>query len=83
VADVVIVDTRPSTLERWGLSYESLAIVNPGLVMLHVTGFGAGGPNSDRPGFGTLGEAMSGFAHTTGEQDGPPRPSRRSCSLTV
>jgi crotonobetainyl-CoA:carnitine CoA-transferase CaiB-like acyl-CoA transferase len=72
VADVVIINTRPSTLERWGLSYESLAIVNPGLIMLHVTGFGAGGPNSDHPGFGTLGEAMSGFAHTTGERDGPP-----------
>jgi crotonobetainyl-CoA:carnitine CoA-transferase CaiB-like acyl-CoA transferase len=63
---------RPSTLARWGLDYESLAAENPGLVMVHVTGFGAGGPKSDRPGFGTLGEAMSGFAHLTGSPDGPP-----------
>ncbi len=71
-ADVIILNTRPSTLERWGLSYEALSQANPGLVMLHITGFGAGGPYSDRPGFGTLGEAMSGFAHTTGQQGGPP-----------
>lgn len=71
-ADVVVLNLRPSTLERWGLDHASLAKSNPGLVMLHVTGFGAGGPKSDRPGFGTLGEAMSGFAHITGEADGPP-----------
>ena len=71
-ADVLVMNLRPSTLRRWGLDYESVATVNPGLVMVHVTGYGAGGPNSDRPGFGTLGEAMSGFAHITGSPDGPP-----------
>ncbi|GAA4863664.1 CaiB/BaiF CoA transferase family protein [Pseudonocardia benzenivorans] len=71
-ADVLVVNLRPSTLERWGLSYDALAPEHPGLVMLHVTGYGAGGPKSDRPGFGTLGEAMSGFAHMTGHPDGPP-----------
>jgi crotonobetainyl-CoA:carnitine CoA-transferase CaiB-like acyl-CoA transferase len=71
-ADVLVMNLRPSTLARWGLDYESLAGENPGLVMVHVTGFGAGGPKSDRPGFGTLGEAMSGFAHLTGSPDGPP-----------
>lgn len=71
-ADVVIVNLRPSTLRRWGLDHEGFAAVNPKIVMLHVTGYGAGGPKSDRPGFGTLGEAMSGFAHMTGEADGPP-----------
>ncbi|GAA2849804.1 CoA transferase [Pseudonocardia halophobica] len=71
-ADVVVLNLRPSTLARWGLDHPALAATNPGLVMLHVTGFGAGGPKSDRPGFGTLGEAMSGFAHLTGEPDGPP-----------
>ncbi|GAA1864251.1 CoA transferase [Pseudonocardia ailaonensis] len=71
-ADVVIMNLRPSTLRRWGLDYEGFAAVNPKLVMVHVTGYGAGGPKSDRPGFGTLGEAMSGFAHMTGEADGPP-----------
>ena len=71
-ADVLIMNLRPSTMRKWGLDYESLAAANPGLVMVHVTGFGAGGPKSDRPGFGTLGEAMSGFAHLTGSPDGPP-----------
>jgi crotonobetainyl-CoA:carnitine CoA-transferase CaiB-like acyl-CoA transferase len=71
-ADVLVMNLRPSTLAKWGLDYESLAAENPGLVMVHVTGFGAGGPKSDRPGFGTLGEAMSGFAHLTGSPDGPP-----------
>lgn len=71
-SDVLIMNYRPSTLERWGLSYDKLRAVNPGLVMLHITAFGAGGPYSDRPGFGTLGEAMSGFAHITGQPDGPP-----------
>jgi crotonobetainyl-CoA:carnitine CoA-transferase CaiB-like acyl-CoA transferase len=71
-ADVVVLNLRPSTLRRWGLDYENLAVANRGLVMVHVTGYGAGGPKSDWPGFGTLGEAMSGFAHLTGTPDGPP-----------
>lgn len=71
-ADVLIVNLRPSTLAAWGLDYASLARLNPRLVMVHVTGYGAGGPKSDWPGFGTLGEAMSGFAHLTGTPDGPP-----------
>ncbi|HTR92843.1 MAG TPA: CoA transferase [Trebonia sp.] len=71
-ADVVIMNLRPSTLDKWGLGYGNLAADNPGLVMVHVTGYGAGGPKSDWPGFGTLGEAMSGFAHLTGTPDGPP-----------
>ena len=71
-ADVVIMNLRPSTMRNWGLDYDGLAAVNPKLVMVHVTGYGAGGPKSDWPGFGTLGEAMSGFAHLTGTPDGPP-----------
>lgn len=71
-SDVLVVNTRPGTLKRWGLDYEHLREINEGLVMLHITGFGQGGPYSDRPGFGTLGEAMSGFAHMTGQPDGPP-----------
>ena len=71
-ADVVVLNLRPSTLRRWGLDYENLAAANRALVMVHVTGYGAGGPKSDWPGFGTLGEAMSGFAHLTGTPDGPP-----------
>lgn len=70
--DVVVANTRPQTLRRWGLDHERLHAENPQLVMLHVTGFGLEGPKSERPGFGTLGEAMSGFAHMTGEAEGPP-----------
>src|SRR6201999_2734715 len=63
---------RPGTLERWGLSYETLAADNPGLIMLRVTAFGQHGPYAQRPGFGTIAEAMSGFASITGQPDGPP-----------
>lgn len=72
VSDVLVINNRPSTLAQWGLDYESLHHRHPKLVMLHLTGYGRGGPASDRPGFGTLAEAMSGFAHTTGQADGPP-----------
>ena len=71
-ADVVIENFRPGTLERWGLGYDVLAADNPGLVLLRVTGFGQDGPYAARPAFGTLVEAMSGFAHLTGQPDGPP-----------
>ena len=71
-ADVLIQSFRPQTVERYGLGYESLATVNERLVVVYVTGFGLTGPYADRPGFGTLIEAMSGFAHLTGEADGPP-----------
>ena len=71
-ADVLIENFRPGTLERWGLSPETLHEINPGLVIARVTGFGQFGPYSSRAGFGTLAEAMSGFAAVTGEPDGPP-----------
>jgi crotonobetainyl-CoA:carnitine CoA-transferase CaiB-like acyl-CoA transferase len=71
-ADVVIENFRPGTLERWGLGYDVLAADNPGLILLRVTGFGQTGPYASRPAFGTLVESMSGFAHLTGEPDGPP-----------
>ncbi len=71
-ADVVIENFRPGTFERWGLSYEELSEENPGLVLARVTGFGQFGPYSNRPGFGTIAESMSGFAHITGQPDGPP-----------
>ncbi len=71
-ADVVVENFRPGTFERWGLSPDLLHTENPGLVMLRLTGFGQRGPYAQRPGFGTLAEAMSGFAHLTGEADRPP-----------
>lgn len=71
-ADVVIENFRPGTLERWGLGYDVLSADNPGLILLRVTGFGQSGPYAARPAFGTLVESMSGFAHLTGDPDGPP-----------
>lgn len=72
VSDVLIVGNRPSALERWGIDYDAVHAAHPHVVMVHITGYGKGGPKSDRPGFGTLAEAMSGFAHLTGQPDGPP-----------
>ena len=70
--DVIIENFRPGVLERWGIGPEQLRAINPRLVILRVTGFGQEGPYSDRAAFGTLAEAMSGFAHQTGTADGPP-----------
>ena len=71
-ADVVIENFRTGTMEKWGLGWEDLKAVNPRLVMVRVTGFGQTGPYKNRPGFGTIAEAFSGFAAITGEADGPP-----------
>lgn len=71
-ADVVVESFRPGTFERWGLGYDALREVNPGLVLVRISGFGQTGPYRERAGFGTLAEAMSGFAAITGEPDGPP-----------
>jgi len=71
-ADVLVENFRPGTLEKWGLHPDELRERNPGLVLVRLTGFGQDGPYARRPGFGTLAEAMSGFAHLTGEADGPP-----------
>ncbi|GHF89722.1 CaiB/BaiF CoA transferase family protein [Streptomyces griseosporeus] len=71
-ADVVIENFRPGTLEKWGLGWPQLSAANPGLVLARVTGFGQFGPCAHRPGFGTLAEALSGFAAVTGEPDAPP-----------
>ena len=70
--DILIESYRPGKLESWGLDYDTLAAANPGLILVRITGWGQTGPYKDRPGFGTLGEAFSGFAHITGQADGPP-----------
>ena len=71
-ADVLIENFRPGTMERWGVGPAELHATNPRLVIARVTAFGQFGPYSSRPGFGSLAEAMSGFAALTGEPDGPP-----------
>lgn len=70
--DVFIENFRPGTLEKWGLGPEKLLARNPKLIVARVTGFGQHGPYSNRAGFGTLAESMSGFAAMTGEAGGPP-----------
>jgi crotonobetainyl-CoA:carnitine CoA-transferase CaiB-like acyl-CoA transferase len=71
-ADILVENFRPGTLERWGLGPAELHAANRRLVIARVTAFGQVGPYSSRPGFGSLAEAMSGFAALTGEPDGPP-----------
>ena len=70
--DVVIANFRPGTLDSWGIGYGWMAAANPGVILLEISGFGQGGPLARRPGFGTLAEARSGFAHLTGQPEGPP-----------
>jgi crotonobetainyl-CoA:carnitine CoA-transferase CaiB-like acyl-CoA transferase len=71
-ADVFIESFRPGTLERWGIGPEVLHAINPRLIIVRVSGYGQTGPLSSRPGFGTVAEAMSGFAWVNGQADGPP-----------
>ncbi|WP_254547051.1 CaiB/BaiF CoA transferase family protein [Halomarina pelagica] len=71
-ADVLIENFRPGTFERWNLGYGRLREVAPGLVMLRMSGFGQDGPYAEKPGFGTLAEAMSGFAYLNGFPDREP-----------
>jgi crotonobetainyl-CoA:carnitine CoA-transferase CaiB-like acyl-CoA transferase len=70
--DVVLENFRPGTLARWGMTYDALAAANPGVVLVHVSGFGQTGPRASEPGFGSIGEAMGGLRHTTGDPDRPP-----------
>ncbi|QEC48439.1 CoA transferase [Baekduia soli] len=71
-ADIYIENFRTGTLERWGLGWDVLHELNPKLIMVRTTGFGQTGPYATRPGFGTLAESMSGYAHINGFPDGPP-----------
>jgi formyl-CoA transferase len=66
-ADVLIENFRPGTLEAWGMDWATLSKLNPGLVMLRISGYGQTGPYRDLPGFGAIGEAMGGLRHLTGE----------------
>ena len=66
-ADVLVENFRPGTLEGWGMGWDVLSELNPGLVMLRISGYGQTGPYRDLPGFGAIGEAMGGLRHLTGE----------------
>ncbi|MBT2326881.1 CoA transferase [Variovorax paradoxus] len=78
--DVLVENFRPGALEKWGLGFEALSATNPRLVMVRISGFGQDGPYRERPGYGVIGEAVSGLRHVTGDPDRPP--SRAAVSLT-
>ncbi|AYH43720.1 CaiB/BaiF CoA-transferase family protein [Azoarcus sp. DN11] len=71
-ADMVIENFRPGVLEKLGLGWEALSAINPGLVMLRLSGFGQTGPLAQQPGFGAIGESMGGLRYVTGFPDRPP-----------
>jgi crotonobetainyl-CoA:carnitine CoA-transferase CaiB-like acyl-CoA transferase len=71
-SQVLVENYRPGTLEEMGIGPDVLHARNPGLIIVRITGFGQDGPYRDRPGFGTLVEAMSGFAAKNGFADRPP-----------
>ncbi len=71
-ADILIENFRPGTLEKLGLSWDVLHALNPGLVMVRLSGFGQSGPLKDQPGFGAVGESMGGLRYITGFEDRPP-----------
>jgi len=78
-ADMLLENFRPGTLERWGLDYETLSEINPGLIMIRVSGYGQTGPYSGRAGYASIGEAMGGMRYLCGEPD--RQPSRAGLSI--
>ena len=71
-ADFLLENFRPGTLERWELGYDRLAKLNPGLIMIRVSGFGQTGPYAKRAGYGAIGEAMGGLRYVVGDPSTPP-----------
>lgn len=71
-ADVLIENFRPGTLEKWGLSWETLHALNPRLIMLRISGYGQTGPKAREPGFAAIGEAMAGLRYLNGEPGRAP-----------
>ena len=71
-ADIVVENFRPGAMEKWGLGWERLSKLNPGLIMVRLSGFGQTGPYRDRAGFGAIGESMGGLRYVTGYPDRPP-----------
>jgi len=71
-SDILIENFRPGTMEKWGLGYDVLSKINPGLIMVRVSGFGQFGPYASRPGYGAIGEAMGGLRYVVGDPSTPP-----------
>jgi crotonobetainyl-CoA:carnitine CoA-transferase CaiB-like acyl-CoA transferase len=70
--DVLIENFTPGTMEKWGLGYDDLIRINPRLIMARISGWGQTGPNSRKPGFAAVGEAVGGLRYITGFPDRPP-----------
>jgi formyl-CoA transferase len=71
-ADIVIENFRPGSMEKWNLGWDTLSGLNPGLIMVRVSGYGQSGPYRDRTGFGAIGESMGGLRYVTGDPGRPP-----------
>ena len=71
-ADIVVENFRPGAMEKWGLGYDALSAIHPGLIMARVSGFGQTGPYSQRAGYALIGEAMGGLRYIMGELDRLP-----------
>lgn len=71
-SDMLLENFRPGTMERWGLGYEELSAINPGLIMIRVSGYGQTGPYASRAGYASIGEAMGGMRYLCGDPDRTP-----------
>ena len=71
-ADVLVENFRPGTMEKWGLAPDRLHEENPGLIVVRQSGYGQTGPRSGKPGFGTVAEGISNWAHVNGFPDSKP-----------
>jgi crotonobetainyl-CoA:carnitine CoA-transferase CaiB-like acyl-CoA transferase len=71
-ADAIVENFVPGTMKRWGIDYEALSRINPGIVMVSVSGYGQTGPMSQMPGYDLIAQALSGIMSVTGHPGGPP-----------
>ncbi|MCF8475330.1 MAG: CoA transferase [Emcibacter sp.] len=71
-SDFILENFRPGTMEKWGLGYEDLKKINPGIIMIRVSGYGQTGPESQKAGYGSIGEAMGGMRNLAGDPSTPP-----------
>jgi crotonobetainyl-CoA:carnitine CoA-transferase CaiB-like acyl-CoA transferase len=78
-ADFVLENFRPGTMEKWGVGYDVLSAINPGIIMIRVSGYGQTGPSSHKAGYASVGEAMGGLRYVMGEPD--RMPSRAGISI--
>ena len=83
VADVLIENFRPGTMEKWGMGWEELHALNPKLIMLRISGYGQDGPRRDEPGFAAIGEAVAGLRYLTGHPGDVPARAGLSLGDTI